>query len=149
MHKYFIGKFHEKMHNRTMTKMVTAKVKQYTSSTIFSTFSRSHDYIILDRNDGEKTQTPWKNSLKMRKIRYCEIIYLKMFRNNVIPWYTRMDWCCINNNWALHACHFSLTCHIDAYASQQTGCTRILHPFQGFLYRNGSSTHTHTAINGR
>lgn len=55
------------MHNRTMTKMVTVKVKQYTGSTIFSTFCRSHDYIILDRNDGEKNTNTMKKFVENAK----------------------------------------------------------------------------------
>lgn len=58
-----------------MTKMVTAKVEQYTGSTIFSTFCRSHDYIILDRNDGEK------NTKTMKK--FVENAKDSLLRNNL------------------------------------------------------------------
>lgn len=66
MHKYFIGKFHKKYQTERWKKHHLQATRYY----IYRTFCDSHT-ILLSFVQNER-----KKIWKMRKIRYCEIIYL-------------------------------------------------------------------------
>lgn len=128
------------MHNRTMTKMVTvtAKVEQYTGSTIFSTFCRSHDYIILDRNDGEK------NTKTMKK--FVENAKDSLLRNNLfINVSQQCNPLIYPDGLVLHKQQLSSTCMpFFAHLSHRCICFTTNMVYQNFASISGSSTHTYS-----